>query len=166
MTAPFEPLELQLIRSSLATRTDAELAEILERPVDAIRAKIDEITGGESASRDFEISKRREEADQRIEEKKRKKVRDGYLKEKKQKEITYERKRKGKDVVQYENRIRREQSPQNKKYATREIDMSKMKYVRVNKTTHILVPVGTSDQDAIDQYHTNITSKRDIAFNQ
>src|SRR5690606_39001890 len=48
-------LELQLIRSSLATKTDDELAELLERSVMEVRAKIDEITGGGAMVRNARV---------------------------------------------------------------------------------------------------------------
>ena len=52
---PLSKLEEQLIRSSLATKTDAEIAEILERPVQDIHDAINKITDGGASARNERV---------------------------------------------------------------------------------------------------------------
>jgi hypothetical protein len=54
----FTPLEIQLIKCSLTVRTDEEIAELLERPVQDIRKLINDLTGM-AGQRQQEIQERR-----------------------------------------------------------------------------------------------------------
>ncbi|HTD95132.1 MAG TPA: hypothetical protein VK644_15005 [Chitinophagaceae bacterium] len=65
MLSPFSPLELQFLRSSLSTRTDEELADLMERPLQDITDIINELTAGEADSRTADVRSAREEKEKR-----------------------------------------------------------------------------------------------------
>ena len=62
MTTPFSIQELQLVRGSLSSKTDEEIAQILERPIEDIIEVIDGITHGQATERQLEVVRSREEA--------------------------------------------------------------------------------------------------------
>ncbi len=170
MTAPFESLEIQLVKSSLASRSDEELAGILERPVEEITALINELTGGQAEARTADISKMIDEKQQAINVKKTQVKKIRHVDEEKQKEKarSAERFKEKTSRIKIEEQRKRERDLQfqRRSFKTREVDQSQMKHVRVNRTTYVQVPKDIPDEVAIANYHEHITSKRDINFNQ
>ncbi len=59
--AEFTTLEIQLIKSSLTTKSDGEIAAILERPIEEVHGEINRITAGQAEARSNAIQSRREE---------------------------------------------------------------------------------------------------------
>jgi hypothetical protein len=54
-TASFSPLEIQLVRASLSTRTTGEICELLERSVEDVTELINDITDGKAEDRDRDV---------------------------------------------------------------------------------------------------------------
>lgn len=164
----FSALETQMIRSSLATKTDDEIAELLERTVGEVRAKIDEITGGGSLARNERVvevkeilrkqqvekvntrrnkeaakEKRRIQAEQRNREK--------ALTDRKDK-LEAERK----EAINHQVRKNRQDWERRQTVKTRVIDWSQMKTVKISKGTYVQVPRDVPDAEAIAKYHHNL----------
>lgn len=156
----FTSLEIQLIRSSLHTKTDDELSELLERPVNDIIYKINEITDGGAEQRMITVLAAKDIIRKEKEIKKKKSVRKEFLAHQKQKEETREEKGKRKRALSEAQEVLRRKElaarNSNRVFETRVIDLSKMKSVRVNRTTHVWVPIQMSDMDAIKKYNENL----------
>jgi len=158
MTNPFSSLEIQLIRASLANKSDEEIAELLERPVEEIVEKINELTSGGAADRSNEVANLKLKQE---EEKLQKKKRPATVKiERKVIEQQYENKAKKKTrSIEFENNQRRKQVEAmsvNRRFKTRTIDYSNMKSVRVNRSTFVWVDKNVPDKEAIKKYNDNL----------
>lgn len=159
MSSPFSSMELQLIRSSLSTRTDEDLAELLERPIEDVRIAIDQITGGMSKERNLDAIRYQEE--KAIEAQKKKPGKVNKLPTKKEKENRHQeliRQRDDKNrrrINDMESARKKEQAGRsmNRVRQTKKIDYTQMKHVRVSRNTWICVPKSTSDKDAIELYN-------------
>jgi hypothetical protein len=157
MTEEFSKIEIQLIRSSLATKTDLEIAELLEKPVEDVQALINELTGGaaEDRARDVEIFKT-EQA--KAKEKKKK------PKPKKPNKIESRLLTSTKETNEWQRKQRKEilsNQRSHRSYKSRDIDYSKMKTVRVAKGTYLWVDKTMSDEAAIQQYLFNLENNRE-----
>lgn len=158
MTNEFSTLEIQLIRSSLATKSDDEIAEVLERHVDDVREKINELTDGGADQRskfiaEFKVQQKQEKlaskkkAGRPVND--RKVIEEDYDKKISKKASTIEFK-------QAQRRKELEAREINRKYKTKQVDYSTMKSVRVNRNTHVWVPKEMPESEAIKQYQKNI----------
>jgi hypothetical protein len=152
----FSSLELQLIRSSLATRTDEEIAEILERPVEEIRSVINDMTG-EAGQRQEEILKQKEAEKQAaaIKRKMRRKKAEDHsekleTREKKEKREKKEQKRKNDE---HRAQLKKQESAMTRMYRTREIDLSKMKAIKIDSRTTVFVEPGDDIEKVKTKYH-------------
>lgn len=159
MTNDFSSLEIQLIRSSLTTKSDEEIAELLERPVEEVHEKINELTSGGAAERSLQVVELKQKVEQEKQKKKKKKGRPVTVKKER---IVIEKKYEEREIktkkkVQFDERQRRaelENRQTHRKYKTRAIDYGEMKSVRVNKSTWIWVPKEMDEQKAIEHYHS------------
>lgn len=136
---PFSPLEIQLIRSSLSTKTDQEIADLVECSVEDLRQLINEITGGGADERTIDVIKYQEECRQ---EKKKKKVKKKVQSHKQQlvdKSKTRLKERKDAENKWEKQRAINKGREDRRTYKTREIDMTKMISVRMDKRTCVLV---------------------------
>lgn len=159
MTNEFSTLEIQLIRSSLATKSDDEIAEVLERHVDDVREKINELTGGGADQRSKFIAEFKVQQEQeKLANKKKKTGRP--VNDRKVIEAAYEKKiSKKTGTIEFKQAQRRkevEAMAVNRKFKTRHVDYSTMKSVRVNRNTHVWVPKEMPESEAIKQYQKNI----------
>lgn len=169
MTNPFSNIEAQLVRSSLATKTDQELSELLERPIEEVTAFIDQITGGGAEARGVRIQDARAAVTRMEEERRKSKVKRKPGSGKKpvkptDAEITQRARRHHANTTAELQKKRTQERMARQKLKTREIDWSKMKSVLVSKGTYVMVPIGVSKARAIEQYHKNRDQCRDAVF--
>lgn len=176
MLNPFTSLEESFIRSSLVSKDDQEIADLLERPADEVRAFIDEITGGHASDRDMDVAKAKEEEFIRLQQKSRnrhtakKEVRPKTIRKKiaavdLDEEAFFEMKRQGrkkeKETLDKINR-EREQIKRDRDsrsiLKTRIVDYSKMKSVRVDRTTVLFVPIDADPKKEIQKYNSTVAN--------
>lgn len=136
MSAQISSLEIQLIKSSLATKTDQEIAELLEILVEDVFDIINDITEGGAADRNIEIEKQRQErslANQR--KKQQPRIRKAVIKK------PDEKPNRNADVVaKWEKQGQANKLRENRRsYKTRVIDMTKMISVKLDDRTHVLI---------------------------
>jgi len=176
MTNQFSSLEIQLIRSSLASRTDDEIAQLLEKPVEDVVAKINEITGGGAAERNNRIlyvkAILQNQQQQKIEERKRKEA--GRLKRQKasQERASIKKQRQNREQAQrdtiefqmHQHHKKRRERESRQTYQTKEVDWTKMKSVRVSRSTLVLVPKEMTEEEAIEQYYKNREASKRSGF--
>lgn len=157
MANEFSTLEIQLIRSSFTTKSDEDIAELLERSVEEITEKINELTSGGAADRSRAVAMEKIKMEEERLATKKKKV--SPAQERKAVEAAYEKKEtKKNNSIGFQQAQRRkvvEGMASNRKYATREIDYSKMKSVRVNRSTHVWVPKEMPDDEAVQKFIDN-----------
>ncbi len=152
---PFTSLEIQLIRSSLATKTDDEIAELLERPAEEVSAAVNEI-GIDAGQRlaDLQLYK-----DSQVKKAKPKNVAvKKVVKEEPQLIVKKElRKREQTRILnkQEQQRTERRKNEERRRYATRAVDYSKMKTVKVGKGIWVYVPVDVTDDMAKRKFEAN-----------
>lgn len=145
----FSFLEDQLIRSSLDTKTDKEIAELLERPIEEVIDRLNELTNGAASDRNREIELRREEV---MKEKAAKNARKEYLQLARHKAEEREANRKKRLTLDEQRRINRDKKEQSKTYSTITRDWSQYRLVRVDHKTHIYVKIGEDPRTAIEMY--------------
>lgn len=160
---PLTALERQLLSSSLTTKTDQELAEMMERPVEEIIAIINEMTGGQAHERQEDVLRYKAELLQKTNKTKVDRRQSGVMgskkaEEKKRQELLHRRDLERRKLINDQDNARRAQNASrsyNQVRKTKEVDYSQMRHVRVNKNTWICVPKDLSDQQAIDHYMAN-----------
>lgn len=171
----FTSLEIQLIRSSLAIRTDDEISELLERPSEDVVNKINEITGGGAYERNIRILEVRDILKKQQEEKTNLRVKKESDRLKRQ-QAAIERhsikrdheekefaKRNSAEAKMAEHHRRRAVREASQAYKTREVDWSIMKSIRVSRNTLVVVPKEMTEEEAIEQYYKNRdASKRSL----
>jgi hypothetical protein len=158
-TLEFTPLEIQLIKSSLATRSDQEIADLLERPIEQVRIKVEQISGVAPGERQLDVEFYKQE----LSTKKKPLSIGNVVKEKKVKEVSakLQRYRERSAAIRKEHERKKEIAGRtsNRKLKSRNIDWSTMKSVRVNRSTFIYVDKTVDDMDAIKQYEYNQAHK-------
>jgi len=168
----FSPLEIQLVRSSLATKTDQEIADLVETSVANVRELINEITGGNSDERYRDVEKYQEEC--RQEKKKKKPVTVKVPTDKQQ--LVDKTKARLKERKDAENKWEKQRAinkgrEHRRTYKTLEIDMTKMISVRMDKRTCVLVE-RQSTQQATDaliaqaKVQFELTKRKNPLFNK
>jgi hypothetical protein len=171
MTHQFSFLETTLIRSSLDSKTDAEIALLLERDIEEISIEIDRITGGQAEKRSFDIQKIREEAfqkqreisEQKLAIQKEKEDRQRRIQEKKKLSAEFKAK-KEKEYRERATRMSREEHRQKnrrekdsrQKFKTRELNMSELQSVKIDDKTFVFVKPGTDIEKIKKQYTRNL----------
>lgn len=169
MTNPFSNIEAQLVRSSLATKTDQELAELLERPEQEVIEFIDQITGGGAAARGIRITDAREAVKRMEEERRKLKVKRKPGSGRKPKQIPESeireqvRRHHANTTAEHQKKKTREREAR-QRFKTKVIDWTKMKTVLVAKVTYVVVPKEVSQSQAIQQYNQNREHSRDAVF--
>ena len=176
MTTKFTFLEKQLIRSSLATKTDGEIAALLERPIEEIEEVINEITGGKAAERSEKIAferkvqyeaarlktdaaekaKQDKEAarlkrEKLAEERRNKKLQEQLKKEQRNKEKQARLNMEEKMVAARNARDRRD------RFKTRDLQLDKLISVRIDHKTIVLVKPGANIEKIKAQYKRELT---------
>lgn len=172
MTNPFSNIEIQLVRSALTTKTDSEIAELLERTEPEVFELINEITGGGAEARGIRIEEARaavrmiehqkEEARRKAEalKKMQKESRERNRKPKKRTdgEIREMEKRTNADIIAQQVKKRSQQYLEKQSFKTRNVDYGNwdvMKTVQVAKGTYVVVRKEVSDREATNKYYEN-----------
>jgi len=151
MNTQFSPLEVQLIRSSLSTKTDMEIAEVLERPVEEVRAKINEITGGAADERESDVKKYQEEkAQARI--KKAKPAKAPKIIRKKEAPVKKPEKQVDVEKVWEQQKAQARMREARLTFQTKPVDLTGMISVRIDHRTTIFVKPGTDIEQAKHNY--------------
>jgi len=154
MMEPLSPLEISLVRSSLGTRTDDELAELLERPVVEVTAYMDQLTGIGADERLSVITAARLKKEQEA-KKKKFPIKSKPLTDKDIKAEKKRRERVQRMNVEEARVLERTRREGRQRLATKVVDYSKMKSVKVNRNTFVFVPLHVKDKDAIDLFYAN-----------
>lgn len=167
----FNFLEKQLIKASLADKTDAEIALLLERNIEEVHQHIDVITGGQALTRSEAIQKQREEQEQQIRDRKKqkdlaqlqkearrrhadeKKKLNDELKQKKQLQHK-EKAQKGRAIEATIMERRRRENRQ--RLPTRELHLDQLQSVRIDEKTYVFVKPGTNVEAIRKQYSRNL----------
>jgi hypothetical protein len=158
----FSSLDIQFIRASLSSKTDEEIAEILDKPVALVRTRINEMTGmagqrqteillkNEEASRKAHAELQAKKINRRIREQKAEEHQDKLEKEEKK-----ERKRKERlkhsNIVEAQY-VARQQRNDRRKFKTIPIDLAKLISVKIDKKTTLFVKPGTDIKKVREQY--------------
>lgn len=147
----FTQLEIQLIRSSLSTKTDAQIAEILERSIADIRKAINVMTGGAADDREIDVKRFQEEQAAAKIKVKKPAVRKVKLKSKEMKKAESPKAEKVRQAWE-------KQTAENKKkhdrsiFKTIEVDLNKLISVKIDNKTTIFVKPGTDIELAKQNY--------------
>lgn len=144
--ASFSPLEIQLVRSSLSTKTNEEIAELLERSMEDVIELINDITGGKAEERTQDVAVFIEEKQREVlrkKQEKKKKIppagRNIRRPQDKPKVNTRTKERLEAEkgwMIQREAHRKREDV---RKYKTREIDFTKTISVKLDDKTYAQV---------------------------
>lgn len=174
MTTPFSIQELQLVRGSLSSKTDEEIAQILERPIEDIIEVIDDITHGQATERQLEVVRGREEATRKRIRQKPKKVaqpkkqdapnvaadreaeRQAERKKLAERAAAKEKEKRKAANIEEAKRVMRNRELQARAYKTKTRDWSQYRSVRVDKHTHIMVHKDEDSKEAIKRYKANL----------
>jgi hypothetical protein len=151
----FTPLEIQLIKCSLTVRTDEEIAELLERPVQDIRKLINDLTGM-AGQRQQEIQERRlvqlqaKSVKRNIQRKKAEEHIDNQEKKEKIKppEQTEQKQRNSEHRAQ----LKKQDSAMSRKYSTRQIDYTKLRSLRIDDRTTVFLEPGDDPEEVRKKY--------------
>ena len=162
-------MELQLIRSSLATKTDEELAELLERPVEEVRDKINELTdgAGDERSRDVSIWKQEQAKEKQKRSRKKEPNPDAIARETR---IQNKKKEQKKAHDQWEKQTTANKFRDDRRhYKTLPVDLKQMISVKLDDKTYAFIkPQKTKEltdaliKQTIDTYQQQKMSKNII----
>lgn len=146
MSAPFSNLELQLVRSSLAIRTNEEIAFLLERPVEDVLNIINELTEGGANERTNDVLQYKQEK----EKKKVKPVSKVKLEKKELAKVKEERESKKRQEVesqweQQRNYARKRE--ERRTYKTRPLDLENKISVRLDDKTFAFITRQSTDKE-------------------
>jgi hypothetical protein len=136
MATEFTTLELALIKSSIGTRTDQEIAEILERTVPEVQSFINDVTGTTVSDRDQdvllykkEVEDRKKHSTKALQKARKERAEMGSVRKQREK-------REQEAQASWQNqRLAARAREDRSKYATRQIDLSTMHSVRVDEKT-------------------------------
>jgi hypothetical protein len=149
MAEPLTFLENQLIRASLTTKTDTEISELIERTPEEVVELIKELIGPDEDNRSMIIEQHRRDAEQK------KKVPIKKTEKKMEKVLPSPSRKKSYSANIETLRKERRRNDDRRKYATRQTDYSKMKRVKIDSRTTIMVAISVPDKTAIALYHAN-----------
>lgn len=151
MDIPFSPLELQLIRTLHLSKTKEQIAELLERPVEAVVIKIDELNTGKELELALDSEPPVPDTKQRgrPDKKKKKPQADSVFDERDIKNHTRD-----KTIRDMESRrkVEKESLAINKKFKTREVNTADLISVRIDHKTIIYVKPGTDIEKVKETY--------------
>lgn len=149
---PFDFLEDQFIRSSMSTKTDDEIALLLERSVEEIVQRMNELTNGAAAERNRDVELQREED---AKARKSKTARKDFQKQSKEREEKRQEEHRKLKNVEEANRVRRQRQEQKRSCKTVQRDWSDYRPVRVNHKTLVYIKNGEDPKKAIELYKLN-----------
>lgn len=139
------PLEIQFIKASLSSKTDSEIAGILELPVDAVSSLILEVTGLSPQERSAQEEAIVKDRLQITTERKLRSVKAN----RDQKKNTMATVRKTGMPVPENDRAKRKSE---KRFETKQVDLSKMHAVRLDAKTIVFVKPGQDARSVIALY--------------
>lgn len=170
----FTFLEIQLIRSSLNNKSDGEIAALLERSIEEVHEKINEITGGGAEARCNRIQELQQIIYRKQQEENDKKNKKEEARRKKQRELQERHKLKTEQQLKNDKerslRLQNEAQHQKKKrewesrrtYKTRELHLDQLQSVRIDNKTIVLVKPGTDINKIKRQYYRPPVSKETL----
>lgn len=168
MSNQLSNLEIQLIRSSMATKTNEEIAELIERPVGEVVEFIDQITGGGASARTQRIIDAKSAIARMEEEKRKGKAKFKERVQRKKVENDYEilerHKRDSATAIADHQKMLTRLRESRQTFKTRVTDYSKMKTVKVCKGTYVWVPLEADPAEVIRKYNQNRENQRDAAL--
>jgi hypothetical protein len=138
MTTELSTLEIALIKSSIGTRSDVQIAELLERTVDQVQSYLDDLTGTTAADRASDVatyqnekeSSKKKRSSIGIDRAKRLQENESIRKEKASKRLA--------ESTWVQNKKDSKAREERSKCKTRVIDYSSMHSVRIDDKTTIL----------------------------
>lgn len=135
-------LEIQVVRASLSTRTDEEIAEILDRPVELVRSVINDMTGM-AGQRQQEVKEKKSKEIQAAAVNRsvvRKKAEEG-IKPLPVQGKNAARKKPDQQIRNQEHvmKLRRREREESSRFTTRDIDYSQMKSIKIDDKTTVFV---------------------------
>jgi hypothetical protein len=146
MIAPFSPLEIQLVRASLSTKSTEEISILLERSSDEVTELINDITNGKAEDRERDV--RKYILEQLMVKQSKKSKPDTTLvniSEKKRKERAVDESRKNKRLEAERawetQRLGYRKREDQRKYKTRIVDQSKLITVKLDDKTWAQVEI-------------------------
>lgn len=156
-------IEVALVKSSLLTKTDEELAEVLELPVEQVTELISAMMGEDLKIRISTLARNKQESEMKNAANIKRQARKEYVKTQKLSDDTrVKRSRRDASVRQAQEDLRKKQVAKReakRAFKTRTIDYSKMKTVKVDRNTYVWVDKSVSNQAAIDLYQLNKSLK-------
>jgi hypothetical protein len=161
MAPVFTPFEIMLIKSSLTTKTDSELATILERTVEEVNAYIQELTGGQAEARNADVLKAQLEMSEARKQSRR--LIASVIKEEqeaaKERRLREKRERLNKNEQLRIESLKRQES---KRFQTKVLNMNELQSVRIDHKTVVLVKLGTDIEAVKEQYKRKPLGTGDI----
>lgn len=156
MSYQFSSLDIQFIRSSLMTKTDEQLAELLEAPVAAIREKINELYSNGADYRQQMVLARNADIERKRQlkaaEEERKQERRRGREEERIRIDKEKRDRFSRDTMAEKRRRELSMREDRRVFATRKQNLDKKISVRIDSKTHIFVDPG-ADIEAIKKLY-------------
>jgi hypothetical protein len=145
-TASFSPLEIQLVRASLSTKTTDEIVELLERTKEDVTELINDITLGKAEDRERDVMLYVQEQQSVKQNKKaKKKTTLENFSEKKRKEKSVEESRKNRRLEAERaweaQRLGFRKREDQRKYKTRIVDPATLITVKLDDKTWAQVPI-------------------------
>ncbi len=150
----FSLFEVTIIRQNLVRKTDADIADLLQRPIELVSAKIDELTGGGAIrqSKSQAQEQKAAEKNSKAAEKKqaiRLKQLNGEL-------ATRQYKKKNEPVFIQKKK-------EEKVFATKSTDYSQKRLIRVDSKTFIYVSVDEDTEEAIARHKAIMERAKKVA---
>lgn len=163
MAYQFSSLDIQLIRSSLATKTNEQIADILEAPLDVVIKKISELYPGSAAERQVAVKAKQADIERKkiikekelAEKKRRKRLREEErIRTEKEKKDRFSR-----DSLAEKRRRELATRSDRRVYATRNQNLDKKISVRIDAKTHLFVDPGADIEKIKKFYAKNVMHK-------
>lgn len=148
MIEELSPVELQIIKGLLSTKTDQEIADIMEVPAEVIHSFISELTSG-TEERNEQINKIIES---RLLSEKNVTRKSQVEKEQVVKEKEKRKQQKESNLREVERIKRSRMRESSRKYKTIDQDLSKMISVKIDSKTTVFVKPGTDIEKIKKQY--------------
>jgi hypothetical protein len=147
MTTPLSHLEIQLIRSSLLTKTDEELSSLLDRPAEEIATVVLNLCEGNLDERISSL--------QQVSEKKLIPIKSRKRLENERKEAKLEENRRDLAIrsnIELRRRKERTAWEERRSFKTKSVDLSELVAVKIDSKTTVFVKPGTNIAKVKEQY--------------
>jgi hypothetical protein len=160
----FTTIEMHFLRASLESKSDGEIAALLERTIEEVHDKINEITDGGAEARSVSIQQHREHCflktkaainekalakQKRIEEREQKARMRSEQKEKDKKEA---REKSARMQTESHRQHQKKQTESRRTYKTRVVNIQELVSVKIDSKTTVFVSPGTDIEKVKKQY--------------